>query len=227
MPQNEHKKVLKELTEAYDAVYSEGLPSIPGHHSNRPPGATDTQWAAASKSDPKESFRRAFNNWLLDMHEYMGTGPWTGPQPKLPTPEEYGLSEVEAEQVKNEVMPPPPSIDASKVQREAYDAVYSEGLPGQSSGALQTPPEEPGATGEEVRFGLAKARAGAHHPQGGRWDFHKAYASDYRSWYWDAHTDRMYTTGDPGPPPDPAEYGLSEAEAKQIQKEAEDKVWNR
>jgi len=140
MPQNEHRKVLLELSEAYDAVYNEGLPAakptgstsvgdeatnwhrqnkknIPGHWENKPPGATDTQWDAASSTDPKEAFRVAWQNYVEDMHEER-EGRWgneRGPvrddgRPLRPDAEEFGLTEVEAEHIRNRVGIPPPSF---------------------------------------------------------------------------------------------------------------------
>ncbi len=101
MPQNEHKKVLKELTEAYDAVYSEGLPGVtPGDPSNRPPGATGTQWAAAKSTDSRQAYKDAYDSWYYEFDTDMRYGGNDSGPP--PNPAEYGLSEAEAKQVKEE-----------------------------------------------------------------------------------------------------------------------------
>ena len=101
MPQNEHKKVLKELTEAYDAVYSEGLPgqdaaplpptaNHPDSPYNKPPQSTDS----------RQSFKDAYASWY---HEFDTDMRYGGNDPgPAPDPAEYGLSEAEAEQVKEE-----------------------------------------------------------------------------------------------------------------------------
>ena len=120
MPQNEHKKVLKELTEAYDAVYSEGLPGV------TKPKTFPYALSPAYEEYPEESlfdkYKKAYETWMSDMREYQDTGPFNpiGPvyeqdlvidgrligkkgQPQMPTAEEFGIQEHEAEMVRKEL----------------------------------------------------------------------------------------------------------------------------
>ena len=152
--------------------------------------------------DKKKEYEYDHETWMLDMRAYRSTGPF---HPSGPVYEDDVRDPTTGQLIGRKGQPKKPN-PADYGLSEDQEATGGES-------------PAPVATGGEVRFGLAKARAGEKNPQGVPWDLPKAYSYDYGSWYDDFTTDRMYTTGDPGPAPDPAEYGLSEVEAKQIEDE--------
>ena len=145
MPQNEHRKVLMELSEAYDAVYNEGLPAAkpagntsvgdeatnwhrqgsgkPGSQTGSIPGyALHAGYEEYPEESLYDKYEKAYGTWLSDMREYTGMGSFNpkGPvheqdlvkdgrligkkgQPVMPTAEEFGIEEHEADRIQRQL----------------------------------------------------------------------------------------------------------------------------